>query len=272
MRTRVSRRAFLRFSSAMAGAFAARLPRPVTILSALPLNLPHRHIPETAELLRRAPEFDAVLVPAYAAAELIRAEAVRPLPGPPGRAHDPEGAFTLPHATLVAGLVYRGAPPPTPSLDDLWSSHALWPADMRLVIGAALLRRGYPLNDSHPGHLAQVESDLRRLRPRLTPNPLRALEAGRGVVALALLNTNDIGSAHHIIEGGFLLEYDWVIPRITLEAKSAEQFIRAISRQPSAINSSLPPAACHLPTFCPLPAPARARYAELWANVQQASL
>ncbi len=185
------------------------------------------------------------------------------LAGPPGRAHDPAGAFTVPHSLMVAALVDRDRHPVSESLDALWSAEALWPADGRLVIGAALLRRGYPLNTTHPGRLAQVEKDLLALRPRLAAHPWRALEAGRGSVALALIPADELTTRRAVIpsEGRVQIEYDWVIPRKAAQPNAAEQWITAQSSsafilQPSAFTLTL------------LPAAARARYAEIWARVQ----
>jgi hypothetical protein len=261
---RLSRRTFLRISSMLALGGAGRLPRRLVIASALPLPFPHTHSPNTFQFAHHLAQADAALVPAYLAAELIQAGALRPLNGPPNRAHDPEGAFTVPHTSLRSALIYRHAPQ-TPSLDDLFSPGALWPADPRLVLGAALRRRGYPLNDAHPGHLKQIEHDLRRAHPRFVDEPATALREDAGSVALTLVNVNDAGRAHLPTEGGFSLEYDWVIPRASSQPESAERLIRLIS--PSSIVYRPPSDHRALPTFCPLTPIARARYIALWDSL-----
>lgn len=271
MRPPVSRRQFVSLSAAALTALLFRPRTDVIIGSTLPLPGPHQFFPETdallTALLERETKFDALLLPAYAAAELIRRKTVRPLAGrlmagPPGRAHDPAGAFTLPYRRMVAALVYRGERPASASLEALWSPQAIWPAEGRLVIGVALLRRGYPLNPTHPGHLAQVEKDLCALRPQLTRHPLRALKAGRGSVALALISEDELTArqAAPPMEGRIQVEYDWVIPRSAAKPDLAEQVVR----QPSAVINHQ--AATF--TLAPLPAAVRARYAEIWARVQ----
>ena len=187
MGTPLHRRTFLKLSAAGAALGAAAYLKPLgglAVASTLPLPFPHRHFPDAEALLtRRLDAFDLLLVPAYAAVELIRRNALRLIPGPPGRAHDPDGAYTLPYRTAVSALLYRGQPPR--SLDDLWRADALWPDSSRLVIGAALLRRGYSPNDTHSGRLAQIEQDLLDLRPRLAPDPAAWLRSSLGRFALA---------------------------------------------------------------------------------------
>jgi spermidine/putrescine-binding protein len=236
-----------------------------------------------------------LLVPACTAVELIRRGALQTLSGVPGRPHDPDGAYTFPYLTAISALVYRGAPPS--SLDDLWARDALWPDSPRLVIGAALLRRGYPLNDTHPGHLAQAEEDLLRLRPRLAPDPLAALHSGLASLALTLIRIEAIssapsrastspfrGSAQEATEtgamippeGAAIVEYDWVIP---LGARSAEAALAFIANAPSGIGDiARPPcgapdafdaSASKLTPLAPLPAAAVAQRASIWKRLKE---
>jgi hypothetical protein len=260
----VSRRRFLHMSAASLAALLFRPPPGLAIGSAWPLPLRHRFFSDPHRLLTRAAEFDALLLPAYAAAELIRQDALQPLAGPAGRAHDPAGAFTMPHLTAAAVMIGRSA---STSLDALWSPEAVWPADGRLVIGAALLRRGYPLNSIHPGQLAQVEKDLLALPLRLAAQPLRALEAGRGSLALALVPIDEMTRRRAAVpaEGRIEIEYDWVIPRAARQPEAAERFIRAQSAL-SDFNLAGRPSTF---TLAPLPEAARARYAEIWDNVSR---
>ena len=214
--------------------------------------------------------FDLLLVPAYAAAALIERGALLPLPGPAGRAHDPEGAFTLPYARMAAALLYRGGPPPA-GLDDLWRHPAqtLWPDDARLVIGAALLRRGYSPNDTHPGRLALAQADLAEMRPRLAADPAAALRAGRGRLAYALLDVSQLqaGGPFVPLDGGPLVEYDWVIPAGAQDPAAARHFLQALPLAGPALRAKRAQPGRRLIPLTPLPADARAQHAEIWRAV-----
>lgn len=130
----MKRRTFLKLSAVL-GAALALPPRSLRLASALPLPFPHTRLanPDTALDPR---EWDALLIPAYRAAEWIQRGWLAPLTRciAPGRAHDPESAFTHP---------YRFH----------WHRSLLdnWP---RLTAALALQHSGYSPNDTHPGHLA----------------------------------------------------------------------------------------------------------------------
>ncbi|MGQ0601905.1 MAG: hypothetical protein ACT4QE_09450 [Anaerolineales bacterium] len=126
----------------------------------------------------------------------------------------------------------------------------------RLAIAIALLRRGYPVNDSHPGHLKQIESDFAHARPLFVSDPLAALEVGVGEVALL-----PVDAATASVSGTPLitLEYDWVIPCTSSQPQAAESFIRTQSS-----SFSLPPSSF---TLTPLPAKARSLYAATWRAI-----
>jgi len=297
----VHRRTFLKLSGACGAACLRLSSAPwsgIAIASTLPLPFPHHAFPNPETLLaRRRPAFDLLLVPAYAAVELIRRQALQPLVGPPGRAHDPDGTFTIPYAWAVGGLLYTGDPPQ--ALDDLWRRPSLWPDSPRLVIGAALLRRGYPLNDTHPDHLAQVEQDLLQLRPRIVPDPAAGLRMGLAALALAVAPspspllarspTSRAGEESHAPpslagkgdgalglarqphvgvmlppEGAAWLEYDWVIP---LGRPNREAVFNFLANTPHAVRPPEMPQAPRLIPLTPLPTAASNRYAEIWARV-----
>jgi len=311
----ISRRAFLQLGAALGAAFLQQTSHPSTaplgsfahahraptagglsIASTFPLPFQYRYFPDVERLLDyRLDIFDLWLVPAYTAVELIRRGALQTLPGVPGRPHDPDGAYTFPYLTAISALVYRGAPPS--SLDDLWARDALWPDSPRLVIGAALLRRGYPLNDSHSGHLAQVEEDLLRLRPRLVSDPLAALRSGLASPALTLIRIEAIASAPSrpstsplrgsaqgatgigaMIppEGAAIVEYDWVVP---LGARNAEAALAFIANAPSGTGDIAKPprgtphafdaSAPKLTPLTPLPAAALAQRASIWKRLKE---
>jgi spermidine/putrescine-binding protein len=268
-RQRLNRRAFLKLSAAFGLAAYLRPPVQPVIASTHPLPFPHHYFPN-AELLLTQPLglYDLLVVPAYLAAELIRRGALRQLngdlPQSTGRAHDPEGAFTLPYAFAIGGLAYRGLPPK--SWDDLWNSDALWPDSSRLVLGAALLRRGYPLNDTHPGHLAQIEEDLIRRRPRIVPDPLAGLRSGISTLALAPILVS-AGEADFSIlrppEGAALIEYDWAIPAGSSNTQLALNFINHTHHA-----SLVTPHASLIP-LTPLPTRALAQRAAIWSRVKR---
>ena len=316
----ISRRAFLQLSAALGAALLQQTARPSTaprrgfahaqcaptagslsIASTFPLPFPHRYFPDAERLLDHCLDaFDLLLVPAYAAVNLIRRGALQILPGVPGRPHDPDGAYTFPYLTALSALIYRGTPPS--SLDDLWARDALWPDSSRLVIGAALLRRGYPLNDSHPGHLAQVGEDLLRLRPRLVPDPLADLRSGRASLAMAVIPASGMDmnflrrarpstsprSAQDATaeglgvgifippEGAALIEYDWVIPLGARNAEAALAFvanaqygIRNIAKHPRGTQYAFDASAPKLIPLTPLPAAALAQRASIWKRLKE---
>jgi hypothetical protein len=214
----LDRRAFLKLGGALGLATAFALPpaSKVRIASAWPLPFPHRCFPNPDHLLAQdLSRFDLLVIPAYAAAELIQRGALCALPGSPGRAHDPEGTFTQPCHYDVRALPLASA----------------WPDHPRLVVGAALWARGYSPNDSHPGHLAQIEPDLLA----------RRLPAREGAAAL-------------------LIEYDWVIP-LNANREAALAFLRG---QRSAVSSHAKRSAIPL---MPLPSAARSHISQLWARL-----
>jgi hypothetical protein len=282
----MNRRTFLKISAALGA--ASFLPQGgLSIASTFPLPCPHHYFPSAEQLLSaRLARYDLLLVPAYAAAGLIRLGALHRLPGTPGRAHDPDGAFTLPALAAVAALVTRG--PSTLTLSDLWTRPALWPDFPRLVIGAALLRRGHPPNDTHPGHLAQVEKDLSNLRPRLAPDPVAGLRADPSALALApvpariveaepgsspgpqvWLSAPPIPNAHPHIpsEGAIWIEYDWVIPLDAPHPRAGLSFLAHAPRLPLHA-SRLPPSAPRPTPLTPLPPSVSAQYAQIWSRVK----
>jgi spermidine/putrescine-binding protein len=253
--------------------------------------MPHVYFLDPEALLSRPlGEFDLLLVPAYVAAGLIRRGMLQAMAGPPGRAHDPEGAYTVPYTYRVAALTYPDGWPATaaPSWTDLWRAEvqAVWPASARLAIGAALLRRGHSPNDTHPGHLAQAEQDLTQLRPQIVTDAMLHLSAStdsppssgsdfgaqvrraggvRPTLAFSLATLDQTGNpstARLPVEGVPLLEYDWAIPIDARGAAAARDFLRrmgrAVERAPVARTVALIP-------LMPLPDIARAQHAQIWS-------
>lgn len=280
MRLGLSRRAFLK---AAAGAAAAGvwswagfpLAPDLRVASTRPLPFPYLPITDPDAVPPEGwPAADVLLVPAYTAARLIASGAALDLRGGvaavPGRPHDPEGAFTLPHEVAFAALVSPSADGGSPrSLAELWQAEAVWPTSARLVLGAALMRHGYSPNDTHPGHLAEIERDLAAWRPRLVADPVAAVRQRAARLALALAAGPNLAGGLHatlLAEGVFVTEMDWVILRRTPNARTALAFLRR-QTQPKP-----PPAAwlnARAVPLAPLPPAARARYAALWARLRR---
>ncbi len=236
-RPRLSRRAFLKLSAAGAAGWnlapslaASATPR---LAATLPVPFDHQYFPDPESLLARVPPgFDLLLVPAYVAAGLIRREHLLPLAGPHGRAHDPEGAYTVPYRYAVSAVLR----PAGAASADPWQSPVAWPPFSRLLLGAALQRRGYSPNDAHAGHIAQAAKDLAALRPALTADPLAALHAGVAPAVMAPVLVTDTGTMEleEGVEaalppwGGVLLEYDWVIPLNAPDPQAALAFVQVL--------------------------------------------
>lgn len=217
----LSRRAFLKLSGALSVALQWPVAGGLRLASTWPLTYPHHYFPNPEALLARGlSQFDLLLLPAYAAAELIQANALQTLPGLPGRAsagsraHDPEGAFTLPYQSQSVTLPLTSA----------------WPNHPRLVVGAALWARGYSPNDSHPGHLAQIEKDLLAHRQLTRPDT-------------ATLK----------------IDYDWVMPRTTSSTQAALEFLTRLRPLTPPPGSAIP-----LMPFSPA---ARAQISQLWERL-----
>ncbi len=280
---RPSRRAFLQLSAAaVAGALALRLPQlpsdaprvsGLRLASALPhLGWPLLPFPE--RLLQTPvtihPSLDAALVPAYVAAMLIQAGRLQHLSGPAGRPHDPEGRYTIPFAYRVAALRYpsEAAAAKTASWAELWSAGAngVWPMFGRLITGAALLRRGYSPNDTHPGRLAQAGADLKRLLLYLEPEAA-VPSPTQPRVALVLADPVEVGSANGLrlpAEGTLLIEYDWVITASPARAAVARQFIDGL--RPAA-EAPLANSSARLIPLMPLPPAAYAQHSAIWKDM-----
>jgi hypothetical protein len=269
VRPPLSRRSFLKVSAALGASlgwpaasafaeprspgagFAAEAPK---IAAALPLP-GAVHLPVGAWPERPPAGFDLLLVPAHKAAAYIRLGRLLPLPGPRGRAHDPDGAFTWPYAFQVAALS-RLAPGRAAHWAAAWQSPSPWPLDSRLVIGAALLRRGYSPNDAHAGHLAEVEADLLDLAPRLAASAAPSLAFGW--VDLAAVSARALP-----LEGTPLVEYDWVIPRGAPDPAGAQAYA---TRLPPAVLPAGRPSVPLIPLM-PLPPRAAAHHAALWRQL-----
>ena len=272
-RSRLSRRAFLKLSAAGAAGWglapawsaqAAALGAP-RLAATLPVPFPHRYYPDPEALLAKHPAgFDLLLVPAYLAAGLIRRHTLQPLAGPRGRAHDPEGAYTLPYRYAASAILHPAGVAPS----DPWQARLAWPAFGRLLFGAALQRQGYSPNDIHAGHLAQAGEDLAALGLAITADPLATLQAGTAPAAfmpVPLLDTGEFALDEGLEAalppwGGVLIEYDWVIPANAPDPDAALAFLETLPPAPA--KPSLP-----LVPLAPLPDRAQAQHGRLWASL-----
>jgi len=241
---RASRRAFLQAAGLLTAASLVGTPgrpgpsqasagqRPAAgslrIASALPLSFPHNYAPNLASWPSRALNaYDLVLAPAYAAAAFIARGAAGRQVGPKGRAHDPDGAYTVPFAYRVATVV-RADRMAGAAWGRLWTTPgASWPDEQRLALGAALMHQGYSPNDRHPGRVAQAQADLLALRPAMSS--LMTLGGADAGVALALLHPEEAARLPNLEEKALLLEYDWVIPAGARRAAAAAEFVAALT-------------------------------------------
>ncbi len=273
----ISRRSFLKLTAVFGLAaydHRARISR-LSLSSPLPLPVPYHFQPDPDALLARSlAAFDLLLVPAYVAAELIVRRALLPLTGPRGRAHDPEGAFTVPYAYAIGALVHWG--PRAPQLaHGAWAAEALWPAWPRLVVGTALQACGCSPNEAHAGRLAQAGQSLAGWRPRLAADPLGALKAGQTNLAYVPLPLNHLGEpqlptgAGWLLpsQGSLLIEYDWVIPAGSLDPGAVRALVAELTPQVVAPPAHAP---ARLVPLAPLPEAARAHHAGLWASLTSA--
>jgi hypothetical protein len=273
VRPRLSRRAFLKLSALGAAGWgmapALSAPAGPRIAATLRVPFEHQFFPNPEALLAKPPVgYDLLLVPAYVAAGLIRRGRLVPLSGPRGRAHDPEGAYTMPYRYAASAVVQRtGA-----ALADPWDAGVAWPSFSRLLVGAALQRRGYSPNDAHAGHLAQAGRDLAALRPALTDDPLRALDVGTAIAAMATVPLTETGTfdldeglaAALPPWGGVLVEYDWVIPLNAPDPEAARSFVQAL---PPLLAAPPLPDGVRLVPLTPLTERAQAQHTRLWAEV-----
>jgi hypothetical protein len=267
----VNRRSFLKLSAVGAAGWGLRpawaAPAVPRLAATLRLPVPHRFVANPETLLTRLPAADLLLVPAYVAAGLIRRGWLQPLAGPAGRAHDPEGAYTIPYRYAVSALVH----PPGVAPEEAWAEGVMWPAFSRLVMGAALQRRGYSPNDAHAGHLTLAAQDLEGLRPALTADPLAAVEAGSGLAAVALVPVT--GEGEPVVPaglavtrprwGGVLVEYDWVLPAGGSDPDGARAYLAGLT--PAALPIFA--AGRRLPPLAPLPERSQALHTRLWADL-----
>ena len=265
---RLNRRGFLKLGALAGVAAAVHLPDPgLRIGSALPLA-GYAVTRFDAFPQRPPPGFDLLRLPAYLAATYIRNGAVLPLDGQRGRAHDPDGAFTQP-ARYLAGALLGGASGTARRWQQLWAQPpgAAWPNSARLVLAAALLRRGYSPNDTHPGHLAQAEADLLLAgRPERLPAADQDLLAQppAGPLIYALETLDDLDPAALPLEGTPLVEYDWVIPADSVRPAEARAYVAA---------QTLPefpagPFPTRLIPLMPLPERAQAQVAAIWVRLR----
>lgn len=172
------------------------------------------------ELLRLGAAHGALLVTAELAARLIHQGRLAHLAGPPGRAHDPDGAFTTPAGVSV--LTVSGAD----RLRDMLQPGGLWPADARTAVAAALLALGYSPNSESVEALAHAERALVRAQPRFVAEPAQAARATLGRHSLIW---RDLG-APQPLDAGLAVEWDWVILADAFDPAAAEDFIRAQRR------------------------------------------
>jgi hypothetical protein len=172
------------------------------------------------EVLHLGAARGALLVTAELAARLIQQGRLAHLAGPPGRAHDPEGAFTTPAGISV--LTVTGAD----RLCELLRPGGLWPADARTSIAATLLALGYSPNSHSAVELARAERALAQAWPEFVADPAGDVRTALGARALLWRNLG----APEPLDAGLAVEWDWVILIEAPDPAIAEDFIRAQRR------------------------------------------
>lgn len=203
------------------------------------------------ELLQLGVKHGALLVTAELAARLIHQGRLAHLAGPPGRSHDPDGAFTTPAGISV--LTVSGAD----RLRDMLRPGGLWPADARTAVAAALLALGYSPNSESAEALAQAERALVRAQPHLVADPAQDARTALGARSLIW---RDLG-APQPLDAGLAVEWDWVILADAVDPAAAEDFIRA-QRRP------VPAFPAYARTLTPLSDEASFAYQRVYERVQ----
>lgn len=165
--------------------------------------------------------------------------------------YDPGHRYSVPYQWGITGIAYNKSqviPPPThwANLFDLawiepYTNRISMLNDMREVIGAALVSRGYPPETADPQHLAQAQASLRQQKPLLAKYDSESFEDSlasgetvlaqgwSGEIAMAQSQNPDIA---FIIpgEGTFVFVDNWAIPKGARQKELAEEFINFVLR------------------------------------------
>jgi spermidine/putrescine transport system substrate-binding protein len=243
-------------SQQIVATFTAETGVPVTIL---PYSLPDGG----EQLVRNGEAIDVTLVsnrtiPALTAAGLLRPLDLHHLPNfknisPSFRdlSFDPGNRHSVPFAWGVSGLVARSdlVFEPITSWADLWDPKycgriAVWIAQKRAVIGAALKSLGYSANTEIPAELAAVRARLQALKPCVRvvkgDDVIKYIPAAiRGELVLGVGNAHEAFTLrtfnlpfHYYLpqEGALLWGDSLVIPAAAPQPQLAEQFIDFVLR------------------------------------------
>jgi spermidine/putrescine-binding protein len=165
--------------------------------------------------------------------------------------YDPGHRYSVPYQWGITGIAYNKSqviPPPThwanlfdPAWIEPYTNRISMLNDMREVIGAALVSRGYPPETADPQHLAQAQASLRQQKPLLAKYDSESFEDSlasgetvlaqgwSGEIAMAQSQNPDIA---FIIpgEGTFVFVDNWAIPKGARQKELAEEFINFVLR------------------------------------------
>jgi spermidine/putrescine-binding protein len=165
--------------------------------------------------------------------------------------YDPGHRYSVPYQWGITGIAYHKSqviPPPThwanlfdPAWIEPYTNRISMLNDMREVIGAALVSRGYPPETADPQHLAQAQASLRQQKPLLAKYDSESFEDSlasgetvlaqgwSGEIAMAQSQNPDIA---FIIpgEGTFVFVDNWAIPKGARQKELAEEFINFVLR------------------------------------------
>ena len=158
---------------------------------------------------------------------------------------DPGNKYTVPYmwGDVVMVVNTKKFPGDLTSVSDLWDSKfknsIVVLDDERAIIGLALKKLGYSLNETYPGKLAQAKAELLKLKPNIklydSDSPKTALingEANVGYVwaaeaALAEKENKDL-KTYFPKEGMYLWQDNLVVPKDAPHKKNAELFMNFI--------------------------------------------
>ncbi|MHB1043083.1 MAG: polyamine ABC transporter substrate-binding protein [Eubacteriales bacterium] len=158
---------------------------------------------------------------------------------------DPEAKYTVPYmwGDVVIAVNKQKVKEPLTSYADLWKpslkNSLVVLDDQRVIIGAALKKLGYSMNETDPQKLEQAKAELKKLTPNIkaydSDSPKTLLingEAAAGLVwgaeaALARRENPNI-DVYLPKEGMDIWQDNFVLPKATLHKRSAEVFMNFI--------------------------------------------
>ncbi len=173
-----------------------------------------------------------------------------------GRAHDPNGEYSVTKNWGTTGIIYRPdvVTEPVRSWADLWALAPRYSGRVVVVeaqdevIGAALKLLGYSYNEADPARLAEAERKLMELRPHVGLSSEYFAMFQEEVVVMGLGWNGDAfviaqeyqTPVSYIIptEGALLWEDNWCVPAGALHPSNAMRFINYVLQPEAAALES----------------------------------